>query len=164
MSDDRIDMPDALTAEEELLQWSGELAPVSVSLRQRVLGAVREQVRRRQSRREMQWVAAGLLSWVFITATRAEDSSGIRARIVAAVPHLGNARSPVSADAEQTAHAGVDGLLSRVATNANIEMQRLDDSVNNSSNLHAVVTNRHSVAGDLDQFWTFQWPSGTEAS
>ena len=164
MSDDRIDMPDTLTAEEELLQWSAELAPVSVALRQRVLGAVRERVRRRQSRREMQWVAAGLLSWVFITASRAEDSSGVRARIVAAVPHLSNARSPVSADAERTAQAGFDGLLSRVATDAAIEMQRLDDAVSNGRNLHAVVTNRHSVAGDLDQFWTWQWSPGTETS
>ena len=165
MSDEELPLSGSLTAEEELLQWAAEPEAVSISLRSRVLKAVRERVRRRQARREMQWAAAGLLTWALMTHGKSAANSIDRAQIMAVAPFLGKQHLPAGAEAERSDRSSCDGLLSRtVAAKRAVDMRRLDDVVWSTGDLKAGLTTRHALDEDSRDFWSWSLRHDTETT
>ena len=165
MSDEELALAGGLTAEEELLQWAAEPEAVSVRLRNRVLSAVRERVRRRQARREMQWAAAGLLTWAMMTHGKSAATSVDRAQIMAVAPFLGNQRLPAGADAERSDRSSRDGLMSRGAVaKVAVDMRRLDDLVWSTGDLKAGLATRHALDDDARDFWSWSVRHNTETT
>jgi hypothetical protein len=117
---------DDFTAEEELLLAAGEVENVSAKLRLRVLSAARTSLRRRQSRRELGWVAAGLLMWVTITQVKAAPKTIGRAMQVALASWRGDGGGRDEERGRVFADSGVQhGQSLRGAST--VETWRLDD-------------------------------------